>query len=146
MVIGSDWFQLFSPKSVPPNIKLRLPMILSNPIFEFCVKWCQIWLFSSVFFCCPNALKGNKRVYQTFVIATLFWEKWCIFGKSSRCASTFVHDCISSVKSNKKWSQWSLILNTLFHFLSAPLNVLLWHLLLEVYYWCRYWESKLWKN
>ena len=53
------------------------------PVFEFCVKQCQIWLFSSAFLCRPNALKGNKHVYtKTFVIATLFWEKWCIFWKS----------------------------------------------------------------
>ena len=38
MVVGSDWFRLFSPKGVQPNIKLRLPMILSDPIFEFYVK------------------------------------------------------------------------------------------------------------
>ena len=32
MVIGSDWFQLFSPKGVQPNINLRLPMILFDPV------------------------------------------------------------------------------------------------------------------
>ena len=81
MVIGNDWFKLFSPKGVPPHIKLSVPMILSDPIFEFFLKLCKNWLFSSAFlrlsvFLCPNALKGNKHVYaKTFVIATLSWEK-----------------------------------------------------------------------
>ena len=40
----------------------------------------------------------NKHVYtKTFVIATLFWEKWCIFWKSFRDANTFIHDCIYHV-------------------------------------------------
>lgn len=56
-------------------------------------------------------------------------------------------------KAIKSWSQWSLILHTHIPrpFLSAPLNVLLWHLLLELYHWCQCWENntsnlRSWKN
>ena len=111
MVTGSDWFQLFSPKGVQPNIKMRVPMIFSDTVFEFCVKWCQIGFFSSAFLCCPNVLKGNNHMYtKTFEIATLFWEKWCIFWKSSRGANTFVHDCISV---------WTEVLHQHYHPLSC---------------------------
>lgn len=56
-------------------------------------------------------------------------------------------------KAIKSWSQWSLILQSHIPrpFLSAPLNVLLWHLLLELYHWCQCWENntsnlRSWKN
>ncbi len=39
MVPGSDWFQLFFPKEVLPNIKLRVPIILSS---AFCGVLCGI--------------------------------------------------------------------------------------------------------
>ena len=35
----------------------RVPMIFSSRFLEFCVKWRQMWLYSSAFLCCPNALK-----------------------------------------------------------------------------------------
>ena len=75
MVIESEWFQLFSPKGVQPNIKLRVPMTLSDPVFEFCVKLS----FSLLLFCVvPMHLKEINVYTKTFVIATL-WDKWCIF-------------------------------------------------------------------
>ena len=86
MVIGSDSFQVFSPKGVQPNItilpiipKMRVPMILSDPIFEFYVKWCQTWSFSSAFLCCPNALKVNTRVYQNIWNCNTFLEEMMHF-------------------------------------------------------------------
>ena len=92
MVVRSDWFKLFSPKGVQPNIKMRVPMILSDPLLSLL---CQIWLFLLLSFCVvPMHFKEIKVYTKTFVIATLFWEKWCIFWKSSRGANTFVHDCI----------------------------------------------------
>ena len=72
----------------------RVPMILSSRFLEFCVKLCQIWLFSSVFLFCPNALKGNKHVYiKTFVIANS--GRNCAFsGKVPEGSNTFIRDCI----------------------------------------------------
>ena len=76
MVTGSDWSQLFYPKGVLPNIKFRVPIILSSPFLEFCVQWYQIWLF---FVCFSKANKITKHVTtKTFVIAKFFWEKWYI--------------------------------------------------------------------
>ncbi len=48
-------------------------------IFEFCVKFYQVWLFFSVFLCCCSANKNNKYMNaKTFAIGTIFWEKCCI--------------------------------------------------------------------
>src|SRR4029434_5116217 len=69
----------FFPKLVLPNMKLRVPIILSGPFLEFCVESSQIWHFFSDFLCCSNANKINKHVNtKAFVIPTIFWEKWCI--------------------------------------------------------------------
>ncbi len=47
-------------------------------IFEFCVKFYQVWLFFSVlFWCCCSANKNNKHVNtKTFAIGTIIWEKF----------------------------------------------------------------------
>ena len=45
MVTGSDWFQLFFPKGVLPDIKLRVPIILASAVLGFCVGLYQIWLY-----------------------------------------------------------------------------------------------------
>ena len=42
-------------KGMLPNIKLRVPIILSSPFFEFCVESSQIWHFFSDFLCFSNA-------------------------------------------------------------------------------------------
>ena len=34
MVLGSSWFQLFTPKGKQPNINLKVPMILSVSILD----------------------------------------------------------------------------------------------------------------
>ena len=44
--------------------------------------------------CFSNANKINKHVNtKTFVIATFFWEKWCIIWQKCRGANIFDHDC-----------------------------------------------------
>ncbi len=47
-----------------PNVKLRVPIILSSEFVGLCVELYQILLFFSVFLCCSNANKKNKCEYQ----------------------------------------------------------------------------------
>ncbi len=65
-------------------------------IFEFCVKFDQVWHFFSVFFlCCCSANKNNKHVNtKTFAIGTNFWENCCIFWQNCKGVDIFGHDCM----------------------------------------------------
>ena len=82
---------IFFPKGVLPNIKFRVPIIVSSPFLEFCVEGYHIWLFSSD---SPfsNANKINKNVNtKTFVIAPFL--KLCIICQKCKGANIFDHDC-----------------------------------------------------
>ncbi len=72
MVTGSDWFQLFFPKGVLPNIKLRVPIILSSAFLGFCVELYQILLVFSVFFELFQCKQKIKMSTKTFATATIF--------------------------------------------------------------------------
>ena len=91
LIDGCRFF--FLPKGVLPNIKFRVAIILSSPFLEFCVE-SDLGFFHQIFLVFPNANKINKHVdTKAFVIATIFWEKWCIIWQKCRGANIFDHDC-----------------------------------------------------
>ena len=47
----------------------KVSRILSSRFLDFCVKWCQICLFSSAFLCCTNA-----HVYQNVGLWSSSWR------------------------------------------------------------------------
>lgn len=73
---------MLETKLFTPNFE-KVPIILSGPFLEFCVKWCYLNLFFPTFLCCFNIYKGNKCVYnKTWVFAIILREKCFIFWKA----------------------------------------------------------------
>ena len=65
-------------------------MLEIQPILKRCQSSCPVHFWSSV----CNANKINKHVNtKAFVIATIFWEKWCIIWQKCRGANIVDHDC-----------------------------------------------------
>ncbi len=86
-------------KEVLPNIKLRVPIILSSAFFGFCVELYQIWLFFSFFCVVPMQTKHKHVSTKTF--ATIFREKGCIFWQNWKGADIFCHDCLYTLTNYK---------------------------------------------
>ena len=91
-----------------PNIKLRVPIILSSPFLEFCVESSQIWHFFSDFFVlfqCKQ--KKNKHVNtKAFVIATQqFSGRNCALSKGSAGVPIFLSMTVCNDQQDQPWGQ-----------------------------------------
>ena len=74
--------------------KLKEQHMLEIQLFLTILKRCQTPFFE-FFVCFSNANKIKKHVNtKAFVIATIFWEKWCIIWQKCRGANIFDHDYI----------------------------------------------------
>lgn len=103
MVIGSNWFQLWFPKGVQPDIKLRVPMH-DNFVWHICWVLCKmsIGFFLLLFFAFFQYTKEINVYPKKIYNCNNSCEKWCILWKNSRGANAFIHDCKQLVRRNNK--------------------------------------------